>query len=186
MRRDTRFEFTRNMLIRWRSSAVVMLMVFGLAGALAIGSPAVQAETKALGYQSMSVEAAFEDVVFDIKDAIVNRGLVIDYTGHVDKMLERTSKAVGSETAAGSKSPYLHAKYFQFCSAKITHEVVSANALNLAICPYVVFAYELKSKPGTVHVGFRRPIADPSRRSQAALAKVEALLLEIIKEATSG
>ncbi|MGI9406714.1 MAG: DUF302 domain-containing protein [Hyphomicrobiaceae bacterium] len=125
----------------------------------------------------------FGDVLQDVKDAIINRGLVIDYIGHVDKMLERTSKTVGSVTAAGSKSPFLHAKYLQFCSAKLTHESVSANPYNLAICPYVVFVFEAKSQPGQVVIGYRRPIPGPSKRTQKAFGEIEQLLQSIAKEA---
>lgn len=151
--------------------------------AVSVLTQPVRAETVQLGYKSVSAKAAYEDVVFALKDAIISRGLKVDYTGHLDKMLERTSEAVGSETESGSKSPYLHAEYFQFCSAKLTHAVISANALNIAICPYIVFAYERKDKPGTIFVGYRRPIADPSRRSKKAIAKVEELLTAVIKEA---
>ncbi len=43
-----------------------------------------------------TVEADFEDVLTDLQDTIINKGLVIDYVGNVDNMLERTAKAVGS------------------------------------------------------------------------------------------
>ena len=136
------------------------------------------------GYKSYIKDGQFEDVMFELNNAIVDRGLVIDYTGHVDTMLERTSEAVGSVTPGGSKSPYLKAKYLQFCSAKLTHEVVSANPLNIAICPYVVFIFELKTDPGKIYVGYRKPIAGPSRLTRKATAKVQALLDDIAKQAT--
>ena len=135
-----------------------------------------------LGYESRIKAGNFDDVLFDLQNAIIDRGLVIDYTGHVQTMLERTSEAVGSVTPGGSKTPYVEAKYLQFCSAKLTHEVVSANPLNIAICPYVVFIFELKSDPGNIHVGYRRPIAGPSRLTRKAVEKVEALLAEIVAE----
>ncbi len=134
------------------------------------------------GFIARDVEGEFEDVLFDLTSAIVDRGLVIDYTGHIDKMLERTADAVGSTTEYGSRSPYANAKYMHFCSAKLTHAVVSANPLNLAICPYVMFAFETKARPGIVTVGYRRPIADRSRLSTKALADVESLLGEIVSE----
>ena len=128
----------------------------------------------------------FEDVLQDLKDAIINRGLVIDYIGHVDKMLERTSTAAGSVTEGGSKTPYLNAKYLQFCSAKLTHASVSANAFNLSICPYVVFVFEAKTDPGKIIVGYRRPIPPgPSRLTKKAFAEIDSLLDGIAKEAIS-
>ena len=132
-----------------------------------------------------SKKGTFSDVFQDLKDAVINRGLVIDYTGHVDKMLERTAKSAGSVTESGDKSPYLHAKYVQFCSAKLTHESVSANPYNLAICPYIVFIFETKAEPGKIVVGYRKPQPGPSRLSKKAFAKVTKLLAEISKEVTS-
>ena len=151
-----------------------------------LAASSVRAETPELGYKMMTVEGTYDDVVFELKNAVVNRGLVIDYTGHLQTMLERTGDAVGSTTEGGAKSPYLNANYYHFCSAKLTHGVVSANPLNIAICPYIMFTYELRAKPGTIHVGYRRPIGDPSRISRQAIAKVEDLLAEIVKEATGG
>jgi len=151
----------------------------------ALKHPASAAEathTHPAGYEVRAIDGAFEDIFLDLNDAVVGRGLVIDYTGHVDTMLERTAETVGSVSEKGRASPYSAAKYIQFCSAALTHEVLSANPLNLAICPYVVFAFELHTKPGVTHVGYRRPIGDPSRISRRAIAKVEALLREIVDE----
>lgn len=136
------------------------------------------------GYKSAIKEGDFADVLEDVKDAIINRGLVIDYVGHVDAMLDRTSETVGSVTEKGVKSPFLGAKYVQFCSAKITHDAVSANPYNIAVCPYVVFVFEERSAPGQIVVGYRRPILGPSRLTRRALSKIEALLSEIMAEAT--
>lgn len=133
-----------------------------------------------LGYKVLTKKAAFGDVEFDLKDAIVNRGLVIDYTGYIGKMLTRTSDAVAGK---GGESPYVHARYYQFCSAKLTHDAVSADPLNISICPYVVFLIELKSEPGVIRVGYRRPFAGTSAETHKAVAKVEALLNDIITEA---
>ena len=44
-----------------------------------------------------TVEANFAQVFQDLQDEVVNKGLVIDYIGHVDTMLERTSEASGVE-----------------------------------------------------------------------------------------
>lgn len=136
------------------------------------------------GYAAAAKEGEFNEVFEDLKDAILNRGLVIDYVGHVDTMLVRTSEAAESVTETGRKSPYLAAKYVQFCSAKLTHEAVSANPFNIAVCPYVLFAFEEAAKPGTVVVGYRRPIPGRSRRTRKAFEKIEGLLNEIIEEAT--
>ena len=79
--------------------------------------------------------------VFGLENAIVNRGLVIDATGHVGAMLKRTAKATGGN------SPYISARYLGFCSAKLSAEAIAVDPDNLAICPYVMFVYELKIPP---------------------------------------
>ena len=134
------------------------------------------------GFQAYETRGTFSDVLADLKDAIIDRGLVIDYTGYLNNMLKRTSETVGSVTETGSKTPYVDAQFMQFCSAKLSHEVISANPQNIAICPYVVFIYELKADPGSIHVGYRRPITGPSKRSRKAFAKIDALLADIVKE----
>ena len=157
------------------------------AAALAVG---ISAGTAAYadghdGYVSYSKQGDFEEVLQDLQDAIINRGYVIDYVGNIDLMLERTSEAASSVTAEGVKSPYKHAKFLQFCSAKLTHEAVSASPLNLAICPYITFAYETRKDPGKVVVGYRRPVPGPSKATKKAFAKIEGLLDEITKEASA-
>lgn len=159
---------------------LLALCAFVFAGVCLAGD--ARADSTA-AYKSYIKTGNYEDVLFELNNAIIERGLVVDYTGHLQTMLERTSEAVGSVTPGGSKTPYIEAKYLQFCSAKLTHGVVSANPLNIAICPYVVFIFELKSDPGQIHVGYRRPVAGPSRVSRKAIAKVEALLDEITKQA---
>jgi hypothetical protein len=155
-------------------SVLLALCAFVFAGLCLAGDSRAES---AAGYKSYIATGEFESVLFELNNAIVDHGLVVDRTGHLQTMLERTSEAVGS------KSPYIEAKYLQFCSAKLTHGAVSANPFNIAICPYVVFIFELKSDPGKIHVGYRRPIAGPSKPTRKAIAKVEALLDEIAKEA---
>jgi len=125
-----------------------------------------------------TVEAGFDAVLQDLQDAIVNRGLVIDYVGHVDTMLARTAEASGV-----NETPYLNARYMQFCSSALTHQAVAADPSNVSMCPYLVYAYEARTAPGKVVVGYRAPDVRNDAASQAAAALVEALLKEIVDEA---
>lgn len=136
---------------------------------------AAQVSAQPTGYKVTSLKGSFEDVFFELSDAVVNKGLVIDFTGHVGSMLSRTSGAVGA------KSPYKNAKYIQFCSAKLTSAAVTADPANMAICPFVMFVYETVADPGTIHVGYRRPIGSTTDKSRVALAKIETLLAEILQ-----
>ncbi len=165
------------------SRAIKTIAAAAIAVSMGIGTAAYADGSD--GYVSYSKQGEFSEVLQDLQDAIINRGLVIDFVGHVDMMLERTSDVAGSVTAEGAKSPYVNAKYVQFCSAKLTHNAVSASPLNLAICPYVTFAFETRSEPGKVTVGYRRPIPGPSKATKAAFAKIEGLLDEITKEAAA-
>lgn len=131
-------------------------------------------------------QGAFADVFQDLKDAVINRGYVIDFVGHVDTMLDRTSGASKSVTETGSLSPYLNAKYLQFCSSKLTHEAVSANPYNMVVCPHVLFAFEAKNKPGHIVVGYRRPTPGPSKLSKRAFKNVDDVLMSIVKEAAGN
>lgn len=138
---------------------------------------------EAKGFKTVKTKGDFDTVFVDTQDAIINKGYTIDYVGHMNQMLKRTSKAVGSVTETGSLSPYKHAKFMQFCSAKLTHEAVSANPQNIAICPYVVFVYEEKATPGVIHVGYRRPVGGPSKRSRKVFEKIDAMLTSVIENA---
>ncbi|NND91868.1 MAG: hypothetical protein HKN42_13490 [Granulosicoccus sp.] len=120
----------------------------------------------------------FDVVVADLQDAIVNQGLVVDFVGHSGDMLERTAEALETE------SPLSAAQYINFCSAKLTHAAIAASPENMAICPYVVFAYQVKSEPDTVYLGFRRPAGATGEASEQALADIESLMQALVDEAT--
>lgn len=142
---------------------------------VAIATP-LQAQDDASGYYLTEAEGAFADVIFELHGAVVDRGLVIDFEGHVGDMLSRTADVVEMP------SPYAEAEYFQFCSAPLTHAAVTASPENLAICPYVVFAYTLESAPESVMVGYRRPVGGGGEASTEALGAIEDLLQDIVGE----
>ena len=130
-----------------------------------------------------TVTGDFDEVFGDLQDAVINRGLVIDYVGDVGKMLERTADAA---KGADAKAPYLNARYLQFCSAVLTHEAVGVDVHNLAMCPYVVFAYQTRAEPGEISVGYRQTELSSAAASQAAQAKVHDLLQAVVDEAVGA
>ena len=156
---------------------LTVLLMIGLAMGLST-TPLIAplAETNA-GLKVRQTKQDFESALFELNNAIVNRGLVIDYTGHVSKMLDRTSNVTGS------RSPYTDAQYLNFCSATLSQAAMRADPNNLAVCPYVVFIYELKTQPGVTHVGYRRPIASKKAESRKAIADIETLLDGILADA---
>ena len=157
---------------RRRSSALAVACV----GCIAVQSPVATAQEPALKLYSKS--ASYDDVKFELQNAIIGRGLNVDFNGQLSKMLERTGADVGS-----SKPVYRQAEYFTFCSAKLSRSMMEADPANIGFCPYVVFIYETAAAPGTISVGYRRPPAQGSDASRAALADIDALLDGIVKEA---
>lgn len=149
-----------------------------LVATLALGLLASMAPAAAQELKTWRKAASYDDVKFDLTNAITNRGLVIDANGNVGAMLERTGKDVGS-----TRPIYKAAEYFAFCSAKLSRDMMEADAGNLGFCPYVMFVYEMATKPGEIVVGFRRIPAAGDAASQKALAAVESLLEGIAREA---
>lgn len=136
-----------------------------LAGLLALAAALPAAAQEAITYET---DASFEDAAFALENAIVNRGLVIDLVSHVGDMLERTREDVG-----GEETLFEGADIYVFCSATVSREVMEADPMNLAHCPYGVFVAE---RQGEVMVGYRSYPEGP-------MQKVQSLLDEIAREA---
>jgi uncharacterized protein (DUF302 family) len=111
---------------------------------------------------------SFDDASFAIENAIINRGLVIDYTSHVGDMLNRTGADVGA-----TEELFDNAQIFLFCSAAVSRRVMEADPMNIVHCPYGIFIAEMD---GTVTIGHRDYPDGP-------MQEVEALLDAIILEA---
>ncbi|SEW19703.1 Uncharacterized conserved protein, DUF302 family [Cognatiyoonia koreensis] len=113
-------------------------------------------------------DGSFEDATFAVESAILDQGLVIDYVSHTGEMLNRTSADVGSDVEI-----YAAADIFLFCSAKLSREVMEADPMNIAHCPYGIFVTD---KEGDVKIGYRN-------FPEGEMQKVQALLDEIVKDA---
>ncbi len=123
------------------------------------------------GVKYYAYDGAFEDAVFDLRSAIIDRGLVIDYVSHVGAMLNRTKEDVG-----GDQALFANADIFLFCSAVLSRKVMEADPDNIAHCPYAVFVTEAGDGSGTVRIGYRELPDGP-------MQEVEALLDGIAREA---
>lgn len=128
-----------------------------------------------------TVQAKFEHVVDDVKSAIESRGLVIDHTSHVAKMLDRTGKDLGrTKKMYGEDQGWV----FSFCSATVSRGTMEADPHNIVFCPYTIAVYSTLAEPGKVHVAYRRPQRpNDSATSAASLKEVEKLLDGIVREA---
>lgn len=136
-------------------------------GLVMAGLPQIAVAQDAITY---TFDGSFEDASFAIENAIIDRGLVIDYTSHVGDMLNRTGADVGSDVAI-----FDNAQIFLFCSAAVSRRVMEADPMNIMHCPYGIFVADMG---GEVMIGHRDYPDGP-------MQEVEALLDAIILEATA-
>lgn len=122
----------------------------------------------AQGVTTYETEASFEDTAFAVEQAIVGRGLVVDFVSHVGEMLARTRSDVGSDVEL-----FDAADVFLFCSAVTSRSVMEADPLNIAHCPYGIFVTD---RDGEVTVGYRNLPEGP-------MQEVQTLLDDIVREA---
>ncbi len=115
-----------------------------------------------------SYDGSFDDATFSVEDAIVSKGLVIDYVSHTGEMLNRTGADLGA-----TKEIFKAADIFLFCSAVVSRKVMEADPLNIAHCPYSIFVFE--NEDG-VKVGHRN-------YPEGVMQEVQALLSGIVKNA---
>ncbi len=115
-------------------------------------------------------DGTVEDADFVITSAIQDEGLVIDYVSNVGAMMERT----GADLGLGPSPVGKGAKSYLFCSATVSREVMEADPMNLAHCPYAIFVAEID---GQVVVGHRM-------YDEASMDPVEALLTSIATAVT--
>ncbi|MFO8127190.1 DUF302 domain-containing protein [Yoonia sp.] len=116
-------------------------------------------------------DGSFDDATFAVENAIIGQGLVIDYVSHTGEMLARTAADVGSDTVL-----FEAADIFVFCSAQLSREVMEADPMNIAHCPYGIFVAD---REGDVMVGYRT-------YPQGEMQKVQMLLDEIVQDAIGG
>jgi uncharacterized protein (DUF302 family) len=128
-----------------------------------------------------SADAKFDTVRDDLQDAIVAKGLVIDSTSYVAKMLDRTGKDVGSTKAVYADG---QGQAFSFCSAVLSRKMMEVDPHNMVFCPYTLVVYSPAAEPGKVYIAYRRPLLPAgSEAARAALRDVETLLDGIARDA---
>ena len=137
-----------------------------LAAACALASPAL-----ADGPVVYTYDGSFDDAAFNVEQAIIAQGLVVDYISHTGEMLERTKRDVGSETTL-----FEEADIFVFCSAALSRKVMEADPMNIAHCPYGIFVAE---RDAQVFIGFRQ-------YPDGVMQEVQALLDAIVQDALAN
>ncbi len=124
-------------------------------------------------------QAEFDDVRLDLGNAVLATGVSIQSQGNIAAMLGKTAADLGA-----TQTVYAHAEFIAMCSARYSRALVEADPLNVAFCPFTVFIYETKSKPGEIVIGYRRLTlaAGASATAQTAATDVNALLGRIIEQ----
>ena len=120
---------------------------------------------------SYPYDGSFEDATFAVENAIIGKGLVIDYVSHTGEMLNRTAADVGSDIEI-----FKSADVFLFCSAVLSRKVMEADPANIAHCPYGIFVTDTQ---GEVAIGYRTYPEGP-------MQEVQSLLDELVKTAVGG
>ncbi len=121
---------------------------------------------------SVSVPETVDDMEFAVESAILDMGLTIDFVSYTGDMLSRTMADVGSDVEIFSG-----ATLYNFCSARISRQVLEADPTNVAYCPYTIFVYSLPDNPDETIIGHQIYPGD-------SMAPANALLDEIIASAT--
>ncbi|MEQ1650275.1 MAG: DUF302 domain-containing protein [Hyphomicrobiaceae bacterium] len=131
-------------------------------------------------FVSQTKSGSFDDVRFELGNAIVTRGLNVHSEGNLEAMMRRTGADVGSSVVV-----YKNAQFVQFCSALLSRKLAEIDPITMGYCPFGVFVYETAAKPGEIVVGYRR-LASTSPSESAldkAKANVDALLAGIVADA---
>jgi uncharacterized protein (DUF302 family) len=139
-----------------------MRRILSAAAVVLLAAPAA-ADDNIVTYDT---DLAFGDVAFGLENAILDKGLVIDHVSHVGEMLARTRADVGSDVEL-----FEEADAYGFCSATVSREVMEADPMNIAYCPYHIFIMQ-KAGEETVTIGYRGYPDGPMDAVEALLDRI--------------
>ncbi|MBF0265980.1 MAG: DUF302 domain-containing protein [Gammaproteobacteria bacterium] len=123
------------------------------------------------------IEGEYHDVLSSVKEIIQGKGINIAHTLPAGDMLGRTGPAFNIK-----EKVYLNAETVEFCSAKISHQLVQANVENIVLCPFTISVYVLASDPKHVRISTPEPFIIDDK-SKEAVENMKTLVSEIIQEA---
>jgi uncharacterized protein (DUF302 family) len=120
----------------------------------------------------VAVSATYEDAKDRLSTAIEGKGLKIDRMAQIGEMLDRTGADLGAK-----RRVFERAEIFEFCSARLSREMMEADPRNIVLCPYGIAVYALPGERGKAFFAYRVP------STRAGTAPVANLLRDIVKEA---
>jgi|SRR5512141_877410 len=122
-------------------------------------------------------QGTFQDVRDSLQFAIEGKGLKINHTNKIAEMLARTGPEIGA-----TRQVYVDGEQFEFCSATISRKMMEADPNAMVMCPYIVSVYTVPNDT-SVYIAYRKPGPTKNPALKKALADVEKLLNDIIKQA---
>ncbi len=128
----------------------MLFLLLGLTAGMAVAGGEPSEEHAAVSV--FESEESFEDVIENIKMAIIDRGMLVSGTLHVSDMLNRTGPDLGYSQV------FLKAESVEFCSALISHKMSQAAPENITICPFTIAVYVTQAEPEKVRVAYRQPL----------------------------
>lgn len=148
-----------------------VLAVFAM---LCLSLPALAAESYSVLFKTQGNFAEVRDAV---QAAIEGKGLKINHTNLIASMLERTGKDLGA-----SKQVYSNGEQFEFCSATLSRAMMEADPHAIVMCPFNLSVYTIPGDPH-VYIAYIKPPSTKNPALKKALADIEVLLSEIVKDA---
>ena len=122
-------------------------------------------------------QGTFQDVRDSLQFAIEGKGLKINHTNKIAEMLARTGPEIGA-----TRQVYVDGEQFEFCSSTISRQMMEADPHAMVMCPYIVSVYTIPNDKN-VYIAYRKPGPTRNPALKKALANVEKLLNDIIKDA---
>ena len=151
-----------------------MNKLFALLTLLSLSAASLADENYAVIFKA---HGSFSDVRAQVEMAIEGKGLKINSNGKIAEMLDRTGKDIGA-----TKQIYEHAEQFEFCNARISRMMMEADPHAIAMCPYIISVYQIANDTH-VYIAYRKPAVSKKPALKKALAELEKMLTDIIKEA---
>ena len=103
----------------------------------------------------------FEDVKFELENAITSKGFTLNDPLHISEMLQRTGKDLGI-----TQQVYIESETLSFCSAILTHKFAQSHPAYMVLCPLTLSIYTTTAEPDETYVAFRKPLLTDMALSQ--------------------
>ncbi len=129
-------------------------------------------------YKFYKIKGSYEDVRLDLDYAITGMGIKVNGVSHIAAMLVRTGKDLGR-----TKKLYEHAEAIQFCSATLSRNMMEADPMNIAFCPYIIYIFSFPDEKNIVYLGYRKLPELSSAASKKAVAAIIKTYEDIIADA---